>query len=292
MGNSCCCFKTKQDICQVALKFPHNIQGIEYCPIKKEFINCPDINQWLKKLYINSNFTNWIIYNDDASKIGSTHHTKGHCKGIVAWSNTRISWLIHSVPNFPHTFDGTNISELELGEIIYGQSFQYIEIKFSEQDLLNILTQLTIMNANIFEKSTKEDIIMPLISNTFKTHKLIALSNTITHIAKSPHFHIDIYSEFIASHYPFDWYFETWIRGHQIVETNSMIPVDDIKKLKFENILWKESQDHSKWGTTLNSDYYWVGDLNRMTSQFQRGGGGFICKNKDIAIAFSKLIYR
>jgi hypothetical protein len=290
MGNYCCYCFTNNDICNVALKFPHSTQGAEYCSIKKDFVICPDINSWIQRQYAKSNFTNWILYNDETTKIGDPHHKKGHCKGIVAWSNTRISWLIHSVPNFPRTFDGKNISNIEEGELIYGQSFQYIEIKYTEQLLLNILTQLYIMEAHIFKQSSK-DMIIPLKTlNSFKSIKTIQLTNTITHIAKAPHLHIDIYSEYIATCYNFEWYFETWIRGHKIVNTINMRPVIDILNLQFENIKWRESQDHSKWGATLNSDYYWIGDLNRMSSQFQRGGGGFICKDLNISQAFIKLI--
>ena len=39
-----------------------------------------------------------------------------------------------------------------------------------------------------------------------------------------------------------------------------------------------------------NKNLYWICDLNRMTSQYKRGGGGFICNNKYLSIALRKLI--
>ena len=128
----------------------------------------------------------------------------------------------------------------------------------------------------------------------------LKLSDTITHIAKSPKCHIDIYSEYLVKEYNHTWKVETWIRGHHILEeplldvsltsyNNNHNGIIDITSLQFENIKWSEKQDHSKWATTENG-LYWIGDLNRMTSQYNRGGGGFICMDQNIANAFYKLI--
>lgn len=43
-------------------------------------------------------------------------------------------------------------------------------------------------------------------------------------------------------------------------------------------VVWNDTQDHSKWGLTLASDtdrgsYVCIGDINRMLSQADRGGG-------------------
>jgi deoxyribonuclease-2 len=36
---------------------------------------------------------------------------------------------------------------------------------------------------------------------------------------------------------------------------------------------WSETQDHSKWAITETKDVVCMGDINRMTSQYSRGGG-------------------
>ena len=312
--NSLCYYNFKRNtvIKSVALKLPHGSKGIEYCEQTGGFIHC-DINTWLSQLYLNSEWTNWQIYNDetehiidDASKI---HHKKGHCKGIVAWNNKRISWLCHSLPNFPKFFDGKIISDIETGELIYGQSFQYIELDYSEEMIINIIKQLDIMEANIFISNSASGGRDSQILEQIKITNLkqnwwqggctpLKLSTTITHIAKPPHCHIDIYSDYLVEKYNHLWKVETWIRGHHILEEplseislDSSPKIIDITTLQFEDITWTEKQDHSKWATTSPSgSYYWIGDLNRMTSQYKRGGGGFICIDQNIASAFNKLI--
>ena len=107
----CCtssyCFKPQSSIKYVALKLPHGTTGLEYCDQSRNFIHCNDINIWLTQLYLNSEWTQWQVYNDETGHIiNDSKHKKGHCKGIVAWNNKRISWLCHSVPNFPKSFDG------------------------------------------------------------------------------------------------------------------------------------------------------------------------------------------
>ena len=287
------CFNKSSIIKYVALKLPHGTKGLEYCEQTHNFIQC-DINSWLSHLYINSEWTNWQIYNDETGHIISdSKHKKGHCKGIVAWNKKRISWLCHSVPNFPKFFDGKIISDIENSELIYGQSFQYIELEYSEPLIYNILRQLHIMEANIFSNQLDKVLHFPKI-NTIMT---LQLSDSITHIAKSPDYHIDIYSEYLAKEYSHTWKVETWIRGHHILEESLLdVSLDssnnkiiDITSLQFDTIKWSEKQDHSKWATTEN-DLYWIGDLNRMTSQYKRGGGGFICYDAKLASAFNKLI--
>ena len=308
MGSCFSCFKSSRStvIKYVALKLPHGTRGIEYCEQSGGFINCTDINVWLSQLYLNSEWTAWQVYNDDTNHISTTtndidhKHTKGHCKGIVAWNTKRISWLYHSVPNFPKFFDGKIISDIESGELIYGQSFQYIEINYSEQMITDILKQLHIMEAHIFSSNSGH------INNRLDkkwgqgTINPLKLSDTITHIAKSPDYHIDIYSDYLVKEYDHLWKVETWIRGHHILEEPTLLDdislnlshkIIDITNLQFEEIKWSEKQDHSKWATTAPlGSHYWIGDLNRMTSQYKRGGGGFVCMDQNIASAFNKLI--
>jgi deoxyribonuclease-2 len=318
--SSCFNYFNKSSIIKyVALKLPHGSKGIEYCEQTGGFIHC-DINTWLSQLYLNSEWTNWQIYNDETGHIidepENIHHKKGHCKGIVAWNNKRISWLCHSLPNFPKFFDGKIISDIESGELIYGQSFQYIEIDYSEEMIINIIKQLHIMEANIFISNSgnsasggRDNFINDCqILEQIKITNLkqnwwqggcipLKLSNTITHIAKPPYCHIDIYSDYLVKEYNHLWKVETWIRGHHILEEplseislDSSPKIIDITSLQFEDIKWTEKQDHSKWATTSPESHYWIGDLNRMTSQYKRGGGGFICMDQNIASAFNKLI--
>lgn len=291
MGNCCKSQLSFQNT--FIIKFPHGKSGITFCDEKKCFIECTDINELLKKIYKETTFTNWIIYNDQMDKIKTNEKKvymgQGHSKGIVSWNDEKISWLCHSVPQFPSFFDGekNEISEINQSELLYGQSFQYIEIPYHNDKLCDIIQQLHIMDVSIITE--KNHLSFPKRKNDLIN--TIVLSHTITHIAKSPKHHIDIYSESIVVQYPFTWKVETWIRGHPI---QSDIPVylqrvRDIKKLQYGNTVYKEGQDQSKWAVS-DSSFYCIGDLNRMSSQYNRGGGCFICNDKNIAESLRKLI--
>jgi len=290
------CFKSKKYdqviqtpdliIKKVAIKFPNGNYGIEYNDNLKLFTKCSDIDLWLMNIYSRKTFSSWILYNDDTEKLGNNHTRKGHCKGIVAWNDKRISWLCHSAPNFPRYFEGNSISKIEHGELIYGQSFQYIEIDYSETMIIDIIKQIHFMEANIFVEKNNSFKINPLnIDN--QNISVLKISENITHLAKSPHHEIDIYGTYIGKMYPYHWKVETWLRGHLITDSPSNI--SDVKNMKFDNFTYSEKHDHSKIAVSDNS-YYWIGDLNRMTSQYKRGGGGFICNDEDLSNALNKLM--
>jgi hypothetical protein len=321
MGNYfCCCFRTRQQddtkeekstieiviqneepppppkkyIGQMALKFPHGVQGVCYSPSLDDFIEV-DINEWLISLYAKKNCTSYVVYNDETSKLNVRGTKRGHSKGILAWSDKHVTWLCHSVPNFPRTFDGVTISPIEPGEEIYGQSFQFVCMDYSGELLTNILLQLYIMEVHIFIEKMDFINVISINYKVFNSTKTITLiendDETIKHVAKSPGCHIDIYSDHICKIYEYEWKIETWIRGHRIHadEDDTDKRIHDIDTIQYREVSYKESQDHSKWAVSDN-EYYLVGDLNRMASQYSRGGGIMICKNKQICAKLQSII--
>jgi len=278
-------------IVKFALKFPNGLKGIEF--VNDKVVQHENINTWISELYAKSAWDHWIVYNDETGHLGDNHHKKGHCKGILAWSvGARISWLCHSIPNFPRNFDGESISDIEKGETIYGQSLQYIELPFSDELFEKIMNQLYIMDPHIFNQNVSSIL---RISSSEKMHtkevSAIYLSECplLIHLAKSPFCNIDIYGDYLANYFDKSgkWKVETWIRGHRITKESNLI--EDIKHIQFENSHYTETQDHSKWAVS-EKDLYTVGDLNRMTSQFHRGGGIFVCANAEIAKSLRNLI--
>jgi hypothetical protein len=248
-----------------------------------------DINVWIQNLYCVSHWPNWVVYNDDLSKISEKHTSYGHCKGILTWNNDRIGWLCHSIPNFPRMFKKNKISMIEPSELVYGQSFQYIEIPYSKDMLYNIMHQINIMDSNIYntnytpEYKEYEEMKFPKI-NKFN---MLKISDDIIHIAKPHTVQFDIYSDYIVTNAKYRWKVQTWKRGHEIPTVNPLI--QDINKFKYKHIEYTTHQDNSKWGVS-NNEYYWIGDLNRITNQFKRGGGGFICRDSKLVIELNKLI--
>jgi len=285
------CYSTEEtdNIKFFALKIPNGTQYLHYDNKYKKFIHHANINTWIQNLYSQSRWTNWLIYNDDTSKLGIPHTKSTHSKGILTWSSNRIGWLCHSVPNFPSYFDGKNISEIEQSELIYGQSFQYIEIPFNVDLLDNILQQLFIMNINIYielhsSNYVNFDTIKFKNINNFNT---IKITDDIIHVAKPQFINLDIYSKYVAKDFSYSWKIETGHSNYKIEEKTSNI--QDIKTIKFENITFNSNQDNSKWAVTTDQ-FYWIGDHNRIISHLSKGGGGFICKDLDLVLCLQDII--
>jgi hypothetical protein len=173
------------------------------------------IDQWLQNIYQYTLWPNYIVYNDQTEKLGVNGTTHGHTKGILCWNETTISWLVHSVPNFPRTFEpepnGTTISKLEHCEYIYAQSFVYVEIdrQSTGREYLDfVLKQLFIMDPHIYLSSvdyrglkkrlheTKH--LKPKVSPEFSR---FALTNQIHHVAKPHTLHRDIYEDYLVGAY-------------------------------------------------------------------------------------------
>ena len=312
MGN-CLCGDNVKESFKIALKFPHGISGIVYT---EDFEKTDSIDLWIQSLYNDKNWTGFIVYNDqiedekiqpndeltpeginlEGGKKPFCPHTKGHAKGIVAWNDTKVSWLIHSVPNFPRKFDGNTISPIEKSEHLYGQSFMYVEV--SANLYQEIINRVHMMHANVY--LSKNEPTRPVGKKCKQVQfQELKLNESIIHIAKPPAHKHDIYQH-ISNYEDCEWLVETWKRGHEIKEdvaegcisccwnTGSKSVIKEVKRLSWEGVDWKESNDHSKWAAS--ESYLWIGDLNRMTSQFTRGGGGFLIKNPKLAKAFRKLV--
>jgi deoxyribonuclease-2 len=240
-----------------------------------------DINEWLQLIF-SSHWDNWIAYNDQSDQPVSH---KAHAKGILVWNESRFGWLIHSVPHFPTTFDGKNISSINKSELLYGQSFLYTERSFECVTLDQLFQQLCIMDIHVIHSSTNQ---FHQKRETYKKHnnihhlQVLIFDTTMIHIAKSPDHLIDIYSHYLIPQYKHKWLIQTWKRGHAIQDPCRYI--EDVSSMKWGSETFLSSQDHSKLAVS-EKGYVWVGDLNRMTSQYQRGGGGIVFQHDKLAQA-------
>jgi hypothetical protein len=267
----------------IALKIPH---GTKYMVIENDKIIVKDnINNWINLCFQNKKYSNYINYNDEHyDKIKSIN---GHCKGCIAWNKNEIVWLVHSVPKFMIHFKNYIIepNNINDSELIYGQSFIFVSgIPIEKLD--SILDHISIMKPYIDENYSNFSIDITETKNK-KNNDInkLCLNKSIEHIAKSPKNNIDIFSNYIQPTCKGKLKCETWIRGHKCDNSNNII---DNKTIKYENISYNSSQDHSKYG--CSDDTVYIGDLNRMKTQFHRGGGGFIIKNKKLAKCISSIM--
>jgi len=297
-----CCFSNQKGLKNVsmALKLPNSKNYLLFNSTRNEHgVLRYDINKHISSMLFsekNVSYTNWIVYNDQDHS--GEHPTHAHAKGIVAWNAKCIMWFCHSIPHFPTTFDGKSIEEVAHSQLIFGQSLLFLTLSFSLDTLNNIKNQLNCMNVHVTSRSEKN--ILPILTPIFTSHEKrnkngtlseIIISNKIKHVAKSSVHHIDIYQNIFHQHKHYDGdkiYVETWRRGHQCPQTDNIIDVNKCHHIPSANV-WYEHQDHAKWACT--DDYYCVGDLNRMDSQFHRGGGMFVINDPNIALALKDLVH-
>jgi deoxyribonuclease II len=268
---------------QIALKAPHGTET-QYISEGK-WCYCDNINSWIYNIYSNHQFDHWIVYNDEVEghNVSSSH---GHCKGILAWNSNMITWMIHSVPKFPTVFDSRQISQIAEAELIYGQSFVFLQL--SSSLLMDVLTQIKIMNPYVYIST----ISLSDIKSSESIRETI-LHENITHIAKARHWGRDIY-EHIAERHSGVWLAETWVRGDECKDSERVKDVHEICwPLPVERSTgrvkkYKRTQDHSKYA--CSDQHVYIGDINRMKSQFHRGGGGIVIKDENISKLFAQIM--
>jgi deoxyribonuclease-2 len=97
-----------------------------------------------------------------------------------------------------------------------------------------------------------------------------------TYFAKSKTWNNELYSECVALHLQTPLIVESWIRGSATGPScSSTEQVLDVQKLNYDGFDLSEYNDHSKWavGSDQDSPIVCIGDINRMTTQYARGGG-------------------
>lgn len=118
--------------------------------------------------------------------------------------------------------------------------------------------------------------------------------------SKSSDFEDDMYSGWLDDVLGTTLYVETWRNGAG-VPLNSSCPkngfdVRNIQDLKLaldkEKLTWTYRQDHSKWAISDSRDHgiVCISDINRMQSQFKRGGGAVCFKCPSCWDVFNGLI--
>lgn len=118
--------------------------------------------------------------------------------------------------------------------------------------------------------------------------------------AKSADFGRDLYSDWIENELKSSLYVATWRRGSG-TPLNSTCPrdayhVNNVQDFKVEKasqkLIWNYLQDHSKWAISDEGQlgYVCISDINRMESQFKRGGGAVCIRCGECWSVFSKTI--
>jgi deoxyribonuclease-2 len=275
----------------IAIKMPNGVEFryIDSNNLQKWSVG-QDMNDWFDRIYNKNNSVDgFIVYNDQISSLDSNNNsTKGHLKGILTWTNKKLTWLIHSIPEFPSSFDGNNISKINKSEYKFAQSCVFLTFsRFNENiDILpNVFSQIHNMKPNIYLSKNYDNQMNKkyICKNSMIT---LQINKSISHISKSHKLPIDIYEDYFGFMYG-PCKTETWIRGDGVEETKNVKHIKKIKGIK-QNYL--ETQDHSKFAVSNDGHHICISDLNRMNSQKKRGGGCLVLKDKKLWKLFNEIV--
>lgn len=231
----------------------------------------------------------YVMYNDEPPESTNYSFTYGHTKGYFALASDLTGFYItHSIPLFPQGPSQTpKYTGLGGNAYTYAQNVLCLSVNASTLDSLAYKFQLN--RPQIYDSK-----ISPIVGQTYKNISNLANGKyatapicasqdlqtiggqTFTIFAKSTQWGKDLYDACVAPTLQSSLWVETWIRGSQEGPSCPTSGYDtlDVEALDFgSNYAWSETQDHSKWAIALEQQGFCMGDINRMTTQYVRGGG-------------------
>lgn len=247
----------------------------------------------------------YIVFNDEPCCGIAPGSTSGHTKGVWAWDvSTGTAWILqHSVPIFPvGPSQSSSYSGLGSNAKDFAQHLQCFSLSLETLDGLAANAQLT--SPAIYDKRTSASTPAGLAAlaggavtdsadcnnQAFSTTGGLA----VTYFAKSLEWDNELYDACIAPALQTDLAVESWIRGDACGPSCSgAYEVVDVKDLDFgagAAFKFDEADDHSKWGVGIGSDWVCPADINRMTTQYNRGGSGFCYEDAVLAAAITAAI--
>ena len=258
----------------------------------------------------------YFLYNDQPD-VGDASSTYGHTKGVVAAAPDHKSglWIVHSTPHWPAS-TGKARFYFPDSEKIYGQTFLCLSLDQGELDTVGqqlLFTRPFIYHTtNLFsEPPDNVSTYYPNIAATLAGQwdkvpgtsvqllNVGSSTQTFTSLAKNKEWNDDLWENLVAVHYKSGFLVESWMRGqelgpycppdkpYEVVDAHTLYVVDR----NGVNLTWTETQDHAKWAVSLDSSYVLcVGDINRMESQRNRGGGAVCFSDRALSYGMMRTV--
>jgi deoxyribonuclease II len=239
--------------------------------------------------------TGWILYNDEMPACVGTKDvsTLGHTKGVLAFdvSSESAFWLLHSWPKY------ADPSEAAMPTPMYGQTFLCISLSLTTVSAIAAQMikhqQPQTYHCRIPGALAAEDPLCQLAKGvaadapgdsdvlSFKSRGNLDFKV----IAKNKKWGRDFWNDLVGPALGADIDVETWIRGKipPTLDSDGIHKTFDVKYIDLSRIgapwAWPETHDHAKWAITKGVPWICVGDINRMVSQENRGGGTIAFQN-------------
>lgn len=296
------------------LKNQESASSAQRWTVSKIGINDPNsvVMRTLAPAYEEDSSVDLVYYNDDPTETDETvkgtpdeHKTnmkRAHAKGslLMDEKNNDGIWLTHSTPRFPKV--RSNKNEFPQSGTKNAQTFMCISFNLAESGA-KVIRHLYNMRPLVYDRSISDALLKRFSGLKYlklykdskgqKIPTVPKLSQMITTkegqvlnlFSKSLEYDQDLYGSWIDEELGADLYVETWRNGGGGVLNSSCPPkdhhVNNVVDLKYsDKIQWSYLKDHSKWAITDEEEVATVciGDINRMASQFSRGGGAVCIK--------------
>jgi deoxyribonuclease-2 len=222
----------------------------------------------------------------------------GHLKGILAYTSTEAIYILHSFPQFPNV-SSENFSNFysvttDIGnsQMMYGQHMFCVKLKTS--DLFTLAGEMSIAFPNVYASrilQQNSNISLLVNNRSISSSPFFSGFSFLTpggfefrYFSKSGASNLDIYEQVISPYYQDGFMCETWGRPW---EADFCPPSYKYKNLNIDeisigNYWWTSYYDHSKWAIGITNPIVCYSDMNRMTSQWVRGGGSLCIFNQQL----------
>ncbi|XP_071802579.1 plancitoxin-1-like [Asterias amurensis] len=248
---------------------------------------------------IDSKDFGYLMYNDtfprDMGKSASQSH--GHAKGVLAFDASGGFWLIHSTPEFPRK--SSQSYNWPANAKRNGQSFLCVTFDFDQFEKIG--KQLMYINPSVYDFYIPPKLAtdVPSLVKVTQGKKVTSApwyrresltssgGQSFISFAKCSKYGQDIYSDLLAPYFNSNLLVQTWQsgRGKKIDSCRSgSYDVTNIRKMTLGSEVFPQTMDHSKWAVTDSEGSKWIciGDINRMESQKNRGGGIVCFENEAV----------
>lgn len=246
----------------------------------------------------------YVIYNDSPPGSSYYNFSYGHTKGYFALASDLTGFYItHSIPNYPTgPSQSSEYTGLGGNAYTYAQNILCLSVNASTLDAIAYKFQLN--RPQIYDSKISDSVsqtyhnITNLANGKYATAAICANQEfattggtSFTLFAKTTQWNNDLYAGCVAPRLESDLWVESWIRGSAEGPScpASGYETLDIQAIDFGNgMAWSETNDHSKWCIAPNVTMWCMGDINRMTTQYERGGGTACLADKAVYSALLK----
>lgn len=248
------------------------------------------IKNTLAPIYEKQSKIAYLAYNDQLPhKFNGTRG--GHTKGVLL-AGTKMDlgsvWLQHSVPRFVEDVSKGYMypkNGRENGQLFFCITFPLPTVE-------KISYHLQLQGANVYQaRHLAWTDSFPEFSNLLKKKYTKGLSGIkvdvlmtrkgrpVLAIAKSPRWMRDIYTEELSGHVQDSITVQTWKNGAggaQDMHCKGQYKITDVVDVAVRTqngaLYFSSREDHSKWSVARHKAVFCFSSLNRMVSQWRRGG--------------------